>query len=215
MQYDRRTFIAVASRLLATTVAWLGASTGAWRAGAAKAQPSWSVRRATVNDLAALRDIFNAQRAAGLFPFADKIEPWTVQKAADLLGVYTGTRVLTLGGNAVGFVAFVDYTDAATTSAIAADADPEVAILAVRVDQLTQEQRVAASKRLAAAVCRDLLRQGFRGCEALIHARTGFQDLFADHMDVKSVNERDGVAEAKTVRFGIADIVTDLEAEGI
>jgi hypothetical protein len=132
-----------------------------------------------------------------------------------VLATYTGTRVLELDQKVAGFVAFIDYSDAATESSIIPEADPEVKILAIRVDALTREQRVIAVKHLALAVSRDLVRQGFRGCEATIHVRTGFQELFADHLEVKHVDQRDGLPEAKLVRFRIGEIVDDLEAEAL
>lgn len=58
-------------------------------------------------------------------------DPWTEEKAADVLGTYTGTRLLPSGGSPVGFVAFIDYTLPETNSAIIPEADPEVAVLAV------------------------------------------------------------------------------------
>jgi hypothetical protein len=152
---------------------------------------------------------------AGLFPFTDRIEPWTLAKAADILDTYTGTVVLTLGGLPAGFVAFPDYSLARTAAAIVPESDPEVAVLAVHVDRLTREQRLAAVKRLALAVGRDLRRQGFGRCAATIHAGTGFQDLFADHMEVESVARRAGIPEAKAVRYHLKEIVEDLEAEGL
>jgi hypothetical protein len=215
MRFTRRRFLADAGWVVAGAAALISDLIRPFRTRAASGQVSWSMRRATYDDLAALRDIFNEQRNAGLFPFTDLIEPWTEGKAAEVLDTYTGTQLLSLGANPIGFVAFVDYTRPETASAILPEADPEVQILAVRVGQLTREQRIAAVKRLALAVCRDFQRQGFQGCEAMIHARTGFQDLFADRFDVKNVNERDGVAEAKQVRFRIGEIVADFEAEGL
>lgn len=215
MRTTRRRFLVRAGTALAAAVAFFTDARLLWRTRAAAAQVGWSLRRATYDDVADLRDIFNSQRDAGLFPYTDLIAPWTENKAADVLGTYTGTRLLSLGGTPVGFVAFIDYTLPETKSAIVPEADPEVAVLAVCVDQLTHEQRVVAVKRLAVAVSRDLRRQGFDRCEATIHARTGFQDLFTDHIEEKRVERRAGVPEAKAVRFDLAGIVDDLGAEGL
>jgi len=215
MRFTRRRFLAVAGWVVAVAGSLLSDLVRPFRARPASGEVSWSMRRATYDDLAALRDIFNEQRDAGLFPFTDLIEPWTEEKAADLLNTYTGTLLLSLGGQPVGFVAFVDYTRPETGSAIVPEADPEVQILAVRVGRLSHQERLAAVKRLTVAVCRDLRRQGFRGCEATIHARTGFQNIFGDRLEVKSVHERSGLAEAKTARFRIVEIIEDFEAEGL
>lgn len=215
MGSTRREFLAVTGSIVTAVWAFLSDLRRPFRSRVARAQSGWSLRRATHNDSANLRDIFNAQHAAGLFPFTELIQPWTEEKAARVLDTYTGTLVLSFNDELVGFVAFVDYTRPETASSIAPEADPEVKILAVRVDQLSREQRVAAIKRLAVAASRDLQRQGFGGCEATIHARTGFEDLFAGHLEVKRVNDLDGVAEAKLVRFRIGEVVEELEAEGL
>jgi hypothetical protein len=214
MKSTRRGFL-ILSGAAFTAASTLFNLLGLIRPRPAVGESTWSLRHATYDDLAALRDIFNDQRSAGLFPFTDLIEPWTEEKAAGVLDTYTGTLLLSLGSQPLGFIAFVDYTLPETEGAVVPEADPEVQILAVRVSQLTRDQRIAAIKRLAVAVCRDLQRQGFRGCEATIHARTGFQDLFAEQMEVRSVSERDGVAEAKSVRFRIGEIIDELAAEGL
>jgi hypothetical protein len=215
MHSTRRRFLVLTGAVLATAGGFLSGLLHAFHPRAVRAQSTWSIRRASSDDLAALRDIFNAQLEAGLFPFTDRIEPWSEEKAAAVLEVYTGTLIVELNGNPAGFAAFVDFTRAGTQSSIIPEADPEVKVLAVAVDRLTYEQRLAATKRLAAATCRDLLRQGFKGCEATIHARTGFQDLFADRLEVKGVNRIDGLPEAKLVHFRIGEILEDLGAEGL
>jgi hypothetical protein len=215
MRFSRRRFLVAAGGLVAAASGFITELLRPFGLRAARAEALWSVRPATLDDLAAMRDIFNAQLDAGLFPFADRIERWSAEKAARLLETYTGTLVLERDGAPAGFVALIDYTAPETQSSIAPDAEPEVKILAVCVDRLTQTERLLATKHLALAASRDLVRQGFSGCEATIHARTGFQNLFAEQMEVREVSERDGVPEAKVVRFRIGEVVEQLELQGL
>ena len=215
MRSTRRRFLALTGVTLAAASGFLADLFRPFRPRTARADGGWSIRRASYDDLADLSGIFNAQLEARLFPFTDRIESWTEEKAARVLDTYTGTLVLEFNEQVTGFAAFIDYTRAETESSIIPEADPEVKIFALRVGALSREQRIIAVKHLALAVGRDLTRQGFRACEATIHARTGFQDLFSDHLEVKHVDRLDDLPEAKLVRFRIGEIINDLEAQGL
>ena len=79
MQSTRRRFLVLAGSAFAASAAFFSDLLRSLRPAAA--QSTWSLRRATYDDLADLRDIFNQQRGAGLFPFTELIEPWS-----DLVG---------------------------------------------------------------------------------------------------------------------------------
>jgi len=199
---NRREFV----RLLCSGGALaLARAAGLLRPRSAAAQtPQWTIRGVTASDATLLPPIFNAQLAASLFAFSDKITPWTTDKAARFLAVYNGTVLLLRDDVPVGFGGLIDYDAPDCTSSIAPDAEPEAKMLAIRVDLLGDADRLVAVKHLAAAIAGAFQRMGFAHCTALIPATTGFQALFATRMTVKQTLDRNGVSEAKEVRYALA-----------
>ncbi|MFQ5665161.1 MAG: FG-GAP-like repeat-containing protein [Candidatus Binatia bacterium] len=114
-----------------------------WRAVAQRGT-TWTTRRATPQDVGALVAIFNAHRAAGICPYADQMPLWTPAKAQAFLTVYTGTLIVERDGVPVGFGGLIDYSDPATSSSIAPDAEPEITVVAVDFERLAPREVVPA-----------------------------------------------------------------------
>jgi hypothetical protein len=182
----------------------------------AQRQTQWRIRRARVSDAADLAEIFNTHLAAGLCPFADMIDPWTSEQAAKFLETYTDTVILDRDGIPVGFGGLTDYTDPAVRTSIAAGGEPEVTVVALRVDRVPQSEFLEAMKRLAAAMGRELQRTGFASCRMRIAAWPLFTSntWYTRHMTVLRVRKRDGIDHALEVRFDVAGGLAALAGEG-
>jgi hypothetical protein len=182
----------------------------------AQRQTQWRIRRARASDAADLADIFNAHLAAGLCPYADLIDPWTVAKAEEFLSIYDGTLILDRNYVPVGFGSLTDYSDPERRRSILPETEPEVAVVALRFDRLGPGDMLDAAKTLAAAMGRELQRMGFQSCRMRIAAHPLFtaNDWYVRHMTVQRTRKRDGIAHALEVSFDVAGGVAALAQEG-
>ncbi len=209
MKTTRRVFLALAGPLV-FLLATLGRRRLAW------AQPAWQVRRATPEDAAEVAAVFDAHRQAGLCPYSDLIAPWTSAAAAAYLRVFNGTQLVARDGRLVACGALIDYTNPATPSRLAPGGAPEVGIVALDVGYLTGPELVRAAKHLAAALARELQRQGFARCQMRMPAVAvlGTNEWYIRHRTVLRTRTRDGVDYALEVQFDVEGGLATLAAEG-
>lgn len=182
--------------------------------GRAQAQTSWRIRRARATDAADLVAIFNAHLTAGLCPYGDQIEPWTIASAVEFLEVHNGTLILEHNRVPVGFAGLLDYTEPTRAQWAAADAEAEIRVFALSFDRLDASEVLQAAKTLGAAVGRELMRMGLSRCRARIRTQPMFDSWYEAHMEVTGIRARDGAAHALEVSFDISRGVAELAAQG-
>ncbi len=209
MKTTRRVFLALSGKLTFILAA-LGPRRPAW------GQTEWQVRRASPRDAPDLAAVFNAHLKAGICPYSDLVEPWTTEEAASYLSTFNGSQVVARSGIAVAFGALIDYTSPQTTSRLAPDVEPEVGIVALNVERLSGTELVTAAKHLAAALARELTRQGFARCQMRMPAAPVLEsnDWYARHRTVLHTRKRDGVDHALEVSFDVDGGLAALSAEG-